>query len=74
MKHDEMPELKNLDNAVSLKKVLDAKKSTTIRLKTSTLYYFQLLSKETGIPYQTLINMYLDDCAQTKRKIKIDWK
>ena len=60
--------------AVPYRKVLEAKKSTTIRLKTSTIMYFQVMSKETGIPYQTLINMYLDDCAANKRKINISFE
>ena len=63
-----------LSKAVPFKRVIEAKKSTTIRLKTSTIMYFQLMSQETGIPYQTLINMYLDDCAKTERKIDISFK
>jgi len=44
------------------------KKQVTIRLETETVEYFKTLSKETGIPYQTLINSYLADCA--KRHVK----
>ena len=72
----EIPELtpEDFEKAIPYKKILEAKKSTTIRLKTSTIMYFQLMSKETGIPYQTLINMYLDDCAKQNRKIQIEFK
>lgn len=44
------------------------KKQLTIRLDTETLDYFQGLSAELGLPYQTLINMYLRDCAVTHRR------
>lgn len=72
----EIPKLtsEQLSRAVPFRKVLEAKKSTTIRLKTSTIMYFQLMSKDTGIPYQTLINMYLDDCANNNRRIKISFE
>jgi len=36
--------------------------------------YFKSLSEEFGIPYQTLINLYLRDCAMSERKINIEWK
>ena len=35
--------------------------------------YFKKLSEETGIPYQNLINLYLRDCVQSKRKISMKW-
>lgn len=71
----DIPALTSEDLKWAVKKAdLDkAKRQTTIRLKTSTIYYFQALSQQTGIPYQTLINMYLDDCAAKKRVIEINW-
>jgi hypothetical protein len=36
--------------------------------------YFKGLADETGIPYQTLINLYLRDCAESKRELNIDWR
>jgi uncharacterized protein (DUF4415 family) len=44
------------------------KKQLTIRLDTDTLEYFQGLSRELSLPYQTLMNMYLRDCAATRRR------
>ena len=41
----------------------------TIRLKPETADYFRTLGQQTGIPYQTLINLYLTDCAEHKRKL-----
>ena len=35
------------------------KRQITIRLDAETVAYFHGLSQETGIPYQTLINLYL---------------
>ena len=50
------------------------KKRVTIRLDEPTIAYFKNLSEETGIPYQTLINLYLRDCATSGRKLEMDWK
>jgi len=36
--------------------------------------YFKSMSKDTGIPYQTLISMYLTDCRKTKRKFNPVWE
>jgi len=35
--------------------------------------YFQAMAKEAGIPYQTLINLYLRDCAASRRKLRLRW-
>lgn len=50
------------------------KKQITIRIEEPTIDYFKGLSEETGIPYQSLINLYLRDCAQSKRKLSLNWK
>jgi len=50
------------------------KKQVTIRLDEGTVAYFKELGKEAGIPYQTLINLYLRDCAAAGRKLSIQWK
>jgi len=49
------------------------KKQVTIRLEPEVITYFKDLSSQNGIPYQTLINLYLRDCAQSKKKPVIDW-
>ena len=46
------------------------KKQVTLRLGTDVIAYFKDLADETGIPYQSLINLYLRDCVQTKKKLK----
>jgi uncharacterized protein (DUF4415 family) len=50
------------------------KKQVTIRLDEGTLEYFKDLAEDTGIPYQTLINLFLRDCAQTKKKPSMKWR
>ena len=50
------------------------KQQITIRLDKPTIQYFKDLSEDTGIPYQTLINLYLRDCAVTERKLSMRWK
>ena len=42
------------------------KKQITIRLDEDTLAYFKALAEDTDIPYQTLINLYLRECATTR--------
>ena len=44
------------------------KKQLTIRLDEDTISYFQGLSREMSLPYQTLMNMYLRDCAETRKR------
>jgi len=45
------------------------KKQITIRLDDLTINYFKDMAEETGIKYQTLINLYLRDCASHNRKL-----
>lgn len=49
------------------------KKPVTMRLSEDVLEYFKTLSEETGVPYQSLINLYLRDCVAQQRKINISW-
>ena len=52
----------------------ELKKQITIKIAPSVIDYFKSESQETGIPYQTLINLYLVDCVKSKRKLEIAWK
>jgi predicted DNA binding CopG/RHH family protein len=49
------------------------KQSVTIRLDRQTVEYFRELAAQTGLPYQSLINLYLRDCATHHRKISFRW-
>jgi uncharacterized protein (DUF4415 family) len=50
------------------------KKPITIRLDEDSVSYFKSVSEKVGIPYQSLINLYLRDCAATHRKLNLSWK
>ena len=50
------------------------KKQVTIRLDEKTINYFKDMADEVGVPYQTLINMYLRDCATSGRRLSINWE
>jgi predicted DNA binding CopG/RHH family protein len=47
------------------------KKQVTLRLNVDVIDYFKKLADETGIPYQNLINLYLQDCARSQKKLKL---
>lgn len=50
------------------------KKPVTIRLGEDVIDYFKNMSEDTGVPYQSLINLYLRDCAAHHKKIDISWQ
>ncbi len=50
------------------------KQPVTMRLDKDSIAYFKDLAEESGIPYQTLINLYLRDCASNERKLDMKWK
>lgn len=52
----------------------ELKKQVTIKISPSVIDYFKKEAAETGIPYQTLINLYLVDCVNEKKKLNISWK
>lgn len=68
--------MKNNDIILSIEKnphTKRIKKQITINIDSDTIDYFKDLATETGIPYQTLINMYLADCVKNHRKPDISW-
>jgi uncharacterized protein (DUF4415 family) len=50
------------------------KKPITIRVDEATLAYFKRLAEELELPYQSLINLYLRDCAAKKRRLAMTWR
>ena len=50
------------------------KKQITININNEVLDYFKEMSNQTGVPYQSLINLYLLDCVKTKRALSFDFK
>lgn len=50
------------------------KRPVTIRLSEDVIGYFKDMAEESGVPYQSLINLYLRDCANQHRKVDIKWQ
>lgn len=49
------------------------KQQVTIRLDRDTVAYFKAMAEEKGIPWQSLINLYLRDCAASRRELRLEW-
>jgi predicted DNA binding CopG/RHH family protein len=49
------------------------KQSVTIRLDRETVKYFKALAAKAGLPYQSLINLYLRDCAIRRKELSLRW-
>ena len=50
------------------------KKQITINIDNDTIDFFKEQSEESGIPYQTLINLYLSDCAKNRKRLQMSWE
>ena len=50
------------------------KRQITIRIDEGTIGYFTNLAEESGVPYQTLMNLYLRECAATGKKLTLSWE
>ena len=64
----------DFSNAIKNPYARKVKTPVTIRLDQKTVEYFKGLSEQINLPYQTLINSYLTDCAQRGLKPNISWK
>jgi len=49
------------------------KKPVTMRLSEDVIEYFKHMAEDSGVPYQSLINLYLRDCVNQHRKVDISW-
>ena len=49
------------------------KKPVTMRLGEDVINYFKRMAEDSGVPYQSLINLYLRDCISQHRKVDISW-
>ena len=70
---DEMRNEYDFSNAKKNPYAKKLKKQITINLDDRVIAYFKNEAEETGIPYQSLINLYLLDCVNENRKLKISW-
>ena len=64
----------DFSNSVPNPYVKKSKKQITIRLDQDVIDYFKQLSEQNGVPYQNLINLYLKDCAQSHKELKLNWQ
>ena len=69
-----MREEYNFSNARKNPYAKKLKKQITINIDIDTIDYFKNQSEASGIPYQTLINLYLADCATEKKQLKLSWQ
>ena len=67
--HYDFPKMKGKRNPY----IKYLKQPVTIRIDRDSVNYFKSLADETGIPYQTLINLYLRDCTVNQRKLQMQW-
>ena len=68
-----MREEYDFSNGIKNPYVRKTKKQITINLDIDTINYFKSLSESNGIPYQTLINLFLSDCAAQKKQLQTTW-
>jgi len=68
--------MKEIELATATKSTLGKKpkQQVTIKIDADTITYFKKLSQRSGIPYQSLINLYLTDCATNKKELYMVWK
>ncbi len=64
-----LAEMKSRKNPYSTK----LKKPVSMRLSEDVLDYFKSMANEAGVPYQSLINLYLRDCVINHRQVQIAW-
>jgi len=68
-----MREEYDFSNAVKNPFAKKVKKQITINIDTNTVDFFKNMSSDIGIPYQTLMNMYLTDCAKNNKRLNLTW-
>ena len=71
---NDMKEEYDFSNAVKNPYAKKLKKQITINIDSSTIDYFKSQSDFLGIPYQTLINLYLMDCAKNRKQLQMSWE
>ncbi|MFI3167211.1 MAG: BrnA antitoxin family protein [Bacillota bacterium] len=69
-----MKEEYDFSNAVKNPYVKKTKRQVTINIDAETIDFFKTQSSNNGIPYQTLINLYLSDCVSQNRELNLTWK
>lgn len=73
-KVEHMKEEYNFANARKNPYTGKLKQQITINLDSETIAYFKAMAENSGIPYQTLINLYLSDCAKNNKQLSLKWQ
>ena len=68
---DDIPEIIDFTKAIHNPYINSIRKDVSINMPVRTLNYFRDQAEKLGVSYQTVINMYLTDCANNKREIII---
>ena len=68
------PDEYNFEKSTKTPYTKHLKQPITIRLEPETINYFKELAQDSGIPYQTLINLFLTQCAKEHKKPEVIWK
>ena len=71
---DEMRKEYDFSNAIKNPYAHKLKKQITLNLNVDIIDYFKRKAADSGIPYQTLINLYLSDCVENNRDMTVTWK
>ena len=71
---DELKKEYDFSKAKKSPYVRKLRQQVTINLDSSVVDYFKELSVSSGVPYQTLINLYLSDCVKNRRTLNISWQ
>ncbi len=74
MEVEHMKEEYNFTNARKNPYTGKLKQQITINLDSETIAYFKAMAENSGIPYQTLINLYLSDCAKNNKQLSLKWE
>lgn len=70
----DIPEIVDFSRAVRNPYAKKLKKPVTVSLSPIAIDYFKKQSEKTGIPYKTLMNLYLEDCVKNNRKLNMSWE
>jgi len=69
-KHYDFSKMKSRPNPYAAK----LKTPVSIRLNPDTIAHFKSIAAQTGMPYQRVINLYLDDCAAHNVRLDLNWR
>lgn len=64
----------NFKNSIKNPYVKKSKKKISMNVDEDIIEYFKNEAAKVGVPYQTLMNLYLKDCADNKKKLKVAWQ